>query len=205
MSGIGKSYWSRQLRAVGFAYFGCDSIINEKLSKEIKPPIENFEDLNRWFGSPAEDTYERCSARYLAIESLVLEEIIAVLSADKTIAQKDVVIDTSGSAVYVNPVIWDQFRQQVRVVHLRMPEDPSSLLENFLKDPRPLIWNGLFQPKPGESITETYRRCYPLLLQQREQLYERYSAIQLAYCSHRQPQLTPERFLGLVSGSMVYA
>ncbi len=199
MSGIGKSYWSQRLQEVGFKYFGCDLIITRKLSQEIDSSLKTFDDLLQWFGLPIERDYELRASKYLSLESLTLQEIVTTLVSNRNLEKKNIVIDTSGSAIYAEPGIWDKFRQQVKVIHLGTPSEVQSIMfGEYLKNPRPLIWNGIFQHKPGEHLKTTYRRCYPVLLQQREKLYEKYSDKRIDYQEHRHPHLTTEQFLQLI-------
>jgi hypothetical protein len=41
-----------------------------------------------------------------------------------------------------------------------------------LSDPKPVLWRGAFQAKPGEAPRDTVARCYPALLAARRQSYE---------------------------------
>jgi hypothetical protein len=47
-----------------------------------------------------------------------------------------------------------------------------------LTDPKPVLWRGAFQPRPGEAPRETVARCYPALIAARRLGYEA-----LAHCT----------------------
>ena len=72
------------------------------------------------------------------------------------------------------------------------------MLQAYLKNPPPVIWNDSFQPELGEPLDETFRRCYAALLQDREKLYEKFSDKRLEYQDHRNLALTTADFLQLV-------
>jgi len=52
------------------------------------------------------------------------------------------------------------------------PTEQQLLIERYLTDPKPVLWRGAFQPKPGETPRETVARCYPSLIAARRQSYE---------------------------------
>lgn len=199
MSAVGKSYWSQCLQRVGFACFDCDGMIRQKLSLELANPLESLADLTAWMGRPTDGEYELRASRYLAQERTTLAEIVSALAPGQGLDDTDVVVDTTGSSVYAPPAIWSRFRQRAKIVHLATtPKVQAEMLSRFRADPRPLIWNELFEFRPGETLDDAYARCYPALLQQREGLYARYRDVGIDYHEHRRPNLTPERFLQLV-------
>lgn len=199
MSGIGKSYWSSRLQEAGFRRFDCDEIIAQKLAQEMGLALKTVLDVGQWMGLPTESHYKARADQYLALEAAVLQEIITALDEDKALAKANVVIDTTGSAIYAPPAIWAKFRQQVKTVYLAAtPEVRAAMLQAYLKNPPPVIWNDLFQPRTGEPLDETFRRCYTALLQDRERLYEKFSDRRIEYQDHRNWALTTSEFLELV-------
>ena len=199
MSGIGKSYWSNRLQESGFVRFDCDEIIAQKLSQEMGLALKTVLDVGQWMGLPTESHYKARADQYLALEAAVLQEIVTALETDKALAKADVVIDTTGSAIYAPPAILTNFRRQVKTVYLAAtPEVRSAMLQAYLQNPPPVIWNDLFQPEAGEPLSETFRRCYAALLQDRERLYEKFSDKRLEYQDHRNLALTTTEFLELV-------
>jgi shikimate kinase len=199
MSGIGKSYWSNRLQEAGFRRFDCDEIIAHKLSQEMDLALKTVLDVGQWMGLPTESHYKARADQYLALEATVLQEIGAALETDKALAKANVVIDTTGSAIYAPPAILTNFRQQVKTVYLAAtPEVRSDMLQAYLKNPPPVIWNDLFQPEAGEPLDETFRRCYAALLQDRERLYEKYSDRRIEYQDHRNWTLTTSEFLHMI-------
>jgi shikimate kinase len=199
MSGIGKSYWSTRLQEAGFLRFDCDEIIAQKLSQDMGLALKTVGDVGQWMGLPTESHYKVRADQYLSLEATVLQEIITALDEDKALEKANVVIDTTGSAIYAPPAIWAKFRQQVKTVYLAAtPEVRSVMLQAYLKNPPPVIWNDSFQPENGESLDETFRRCYAALLQDRERLYEKYSDRRIEYQGHRNWALTTAEFLELI-------
>jgi shikimate kinase len=199
MSGIGKSYWSNRLQEAGFVRFDCDEIIAQKLSQDMGLGLKTVQDVGQWMGLPTESHYKARSDQYLALEAATLQEIVTALDEDKALEKANVVIDTTGSAIYAPPAILTNFRQQVKTVYLAAtPEVRSAMLQAYLKNPPPVIWNDLFQPRTGEPLAETFKRCYAALLQDRERLYEKFSDRRIEYQDHRNLALTTAEFLELV-------
>ena len=63
-------------------------------------------------------------------------------------------------------------RRQTCILHLQItPDQRAQLFARYLREPKPLIWGDAWQPRPGESVSDARRRCYPLLLEAREQAY----------------------------------
>lgn len=199
MSGIGKSYWSSRLAEAGFVRFCCDEIIAQKLSQGSDLGLKTVEDVGQWMGLPTESHYQDRAGQYLALEAAVLQELITALETDPALQNANVVIDTTGSAIYAPPELLANFRRQVKTIYLAAtPEVRSQMLQAYLKNPPPVIWNDSFQPEPGEPLDETFKRCYAALLQDRERLYDKYSDQRLDYGVHRNWTLTTDEFLELI-------
>jgi hypothetical protein len=65
------------------------------------------------------------------------------------------------------------------IVYLAASADEQQLLiRRYLEDPKPVLWRGAFQSKPGEDPRDTVARCYPALIAARRQSYEA-----LAHCT----------------------
>lgn len=197
MSGIGKSYWSSRLAKHGWRRFDCDALIAEKLAAEAGLDVATVFDLGRWMGWPHEPQYEARGAHYLALEAQVLREVLAQVR--DVAPSENIVIDTTGSMIYLAAELRQDLRQTCQVVHLATtPAIRETMFQAYLREPRPLIWDGYFQPNTDETPNATLARCYPLLLQRREELYAANCAAKLAYESYRQPHLSVADFLRLL-------
>jgi shikimate kinase len=198
MSGIGKSYWSQALTSLGFQRICCDDLISHKLSALTGQILVGLEGVSDWLGEPEQEGYTERNNLYLACEAEVTAEVNQQIMVSKPAAPT--VIDTTGSIIYLPPQLLEPLAQNSVVVYLQASAEQYQLmLEAFLQAPRPLFWNGLYQPRPEETMTQTIRRCYPLLLQQRHLLYEKLAQITLPFDLHRRPGLTPTHFLQAIT------
>ena len=177
MSGAGKSYWAARIAAVGYPAISCDSQIESRL----KPALEGggYRGINgvaAWMGWPHLPTYAEREAAYLAEEISVLDEVLTGLEKNP---EHDLVLDTTGSVIYSGNHLLHRLRKQMLLVYLAASRDEQQLLiQRYLQDPKPVLWRGAFQARPGEDSKETVARCYPVLIGARRQSYEA-----IAHCS----------------------
>lgn len=197
MSGTGKSHWSHRLAQIGFQRIGCDDRIAAWLAREVGAPPDHYFNMGQWMGFPHDPHYRARADRYLAIEIEIMHQITADLAAGQPAG--DVVIDTTGSVIYVpEEALWD-LQAQAQVVYLAPPLDAfQTMLQAYLQNPRPLLWNGVYQPLSGESPVQTFERCYPQLLISRDALYRRYSHVTIPYAIHGKPEVSVETLLEMV-------
>jgi hypothetical protein len=177
MSGAGKSYWTMRLAAAGYPAISCDAQIENRL----KPALETggYSGINgvaSWMGWPHLPTYAEREAAYLSEEIAVFDEVLTGLEKNPG---RDLVLDTTGSVIYVGNHLLHRLRKQLLVVYLAASRDEQQLLiQRYLQDPKPVLWRGAFQARSGEDPKETVARCYPVLIGARRQSYEA-----LAHCS----------------------
>jgi shikimate kinase len=195
MSRAGKTFWASRLEAHGFRCFHCDRLLAAKLNAITGASGATLEEMGRWMGMPYEPDFRRREALYVACETDVLRDVIAS-AASCADNGPNCVIDTGGSAIYASTEIFEQLHRFSTVVYLAIPADRhQQMLEAYIDNPLPLIWDGLFQPEHDESLQDTFVRCYSQLIKHRERLYEQYSDIKLEYSYHRKPALTTDAFL----------
>lgn len=193
MSNIGKSYWSNQLTTLGFERFDCDTKIANKLSQQLREPTLSLQTIGNWLGLPDTANFKEREAQYLACEAEVMQEAIEYSMENR---DRNLVIDTGGSAIYIGEEVFTQLRAFGEIVYLTIPaEVHQTMLQDYLNRPKPLIWNGMFQPMPNENRHKTFSRCYSQLIAQRDRLYEKVCTLKLDYQFYRQPGLTAENFL----------
>ena len=198
MSGSGKSKWSIKLSERGFKRFCCDDLITKKLASELTRSDGAIMELGEWMGFPYEPQYKERESKYLACEIEVLSEIIE--SVEKNIhIVKNVVIDTTGSAIYAGEDILKRLRRWTTVIHLSTPQEIQDLmLKAYLTNQRPVLWREFFKKLPNEKNEEALERCYPKLLSHRERLYERWQDITIDYFTINHPEFRVENFLDIV-------
>ena len=171
MSGSGKSHWAKNLAAMGCPTICCDDAIEARLAPVLKSRgYEGINGVAAWMGWPDSPTYKEREAEYLREEIATLDEVLSTLEKD---AQRELVLDTTGSVISTGNHILHRLRKQMTVVYLAASEEETQLLiERYLRDPKPVLWQGVFQPRGGETPRETVVRCYPLLIAARRRSYE---------------------------------
>jgi shikimate kinase len=177
MSGSGKSYWTKRIAEAGYPLISCDTQIEERLKSQLQSGgYSGINGVAAWMGWPDRSTYAEREAAYLAEEVSTLDEALATLEKNP---KQDLVLDTTGSVIYVGNHHLHRLRKQMLVVYLAASADQQQLLiRRYLEDPKPVLWRGAFQPRPAESPQETVARCYPALISARRQSYEA-----LAHCT----------------------
>ena len=197
MSGTGKSYWSKKLEAQGYIRFGCDDLIGKHLAKKLNiTDIPSF-DIHQWVGYPDQESHTLRADQYLQTEEEVLLEIIEYLKY--THIEENIVIDSTGSIIYMQGHILDSLSRMTTVVYLDItPQDHDSMLNYYLMNPVAIIWNGFFEPLPHENRQQTFARCYPKLIRSREQQYRQFAQITVPASFHRNPNTSAQDLLEFI-------
>jgi shikimate kinase len=171
MSGSGKSHWAKNLAAMGCPTICCDDAIEARLAPVLKSHgYEGINGVAAWMGWPDSPSYAEREAEYLREEIAALDEVLSALERDP---QRELVLDTTGSVINTGNHILHRLRKQMTVVYLAASEEETQLLiERYLRDPKPVLWQGVFQARAGEKPRDTVVRCYPLLIAARRRSYE---------------------------------
>jgi hypothetical protein len=115
--------------------------------------------------------------------------------------EKTLVLDTTGSVIYVGNNLLKRLRRQMTIVHLAVSaREQQLLMERYLGDPKPVLWRGAFQPRAGEKPRETVARCYPALVAARRQSYEALAHCTLQVAELRDGSLDASTFLKMIQG-----
>ncbi len=198
MSGIGKTSWADRFVMAGFDCIHCDDLIAEKLQADGVVEGTSVYDVGRWMGLPSDADYPQREALYLAHEADVLRDVAASLAHDGSQDQQ-LVLDMTGSAIYVDPVILDALQRSMTIVYLAATAaQHDQLLQTYRAAPRPVIWNGLYQPSFHEDPASALARCYSELLRTRARLYAALSHVTLEPAMHQDPSVTVADFLRYV-------
>jgi shikimate kinase len=171
MSGSGKSHWAKNLAALGCPTICCDDQIELRLAPVLKSGgYEGINGVAAWMGWPDSPTYAEREAQYLTEEIAVLDDVLSSLERDP---KRELVLDTTGSVIATGNHILHRLRRQMTVVYLSASaEEVQLLIQRYLRDPKPVLWQGVFQARSGETPHDTVVRCYPLLVAARRQSYE---------------------------------
>ena len=178
MSGCGKSHWVKNLNALGCSTVCCDDLIEARLAPILKAGgYEGINGVAAWMGWPDSPTYREREAEYLREEIATLDEQLTFLEKDP---RRELVIDTTGSVICTGNHILHRLRKLTTVVYLAASDEEVHLLiQRYLRDPKPVLWQGVFQQRPGETPHDTVVRCYPLLIAARRRSYEALAHITL--------------------------
>jgi shikimate kinase len=176
MSGSGKSFWTQRIAAASYPSVCCDTLIEQGLTSVLQSGgFSGINGVAAWMGWPDRATYAEREAAYLQQEIATLDEVLTRLEKNP---EQELVVDTTGSVIYVGNHLLHRLRKQMLVVYLAASADEQQLLiRRYLEDPKPVLWRGAFQARCGEAPQETVARCYPALIAARRQSYEA-----LAHC-----------------------
>jgi len=157
MSNAGKSYRSKVLkRELDFMWYHVDHEIEKALG------IEDAKQMSEWLGYPGDKHYLLREQEYLTLENKYTH--VGALGTKG----KNLTFDTTGSVVYLEDNTTKWITENCLIIHIDVGEDAIEYMINkFLEDPKPVIWNGYFKPKPSEQLIDTLNRCYPRLLHDR--------------------------------------
>jgi shikimate kinase len=171
MSGSGKSHWTRNLAAAGCPTVSCDDQIETRLAPALKAGgYTGINGVAAWMGWPDSQTYGERESEYLTEEIAVLDDVLSGLEKDP---RRPLVLDTTGSVIATGNHTLHRLRRQMTVVYLAASSDEIRLLiQRYLREPKPVLWQGAFRPNPGETPQQTVVRCYPVLISARRQSYE---------------------------------
>jgi len=171
MSGAGKSHWTKNLAALGCPTLCCDDQIEARLAPILRAGgYTGINGVAAWMGWPDSSTYPERESQYLTQEIAVLDEVLSGLEKDP---KRDLILDTTGSVIATGNHTLHRLRRQMTVVYLASSsEEVQLLIQRYLQDPKPVLWQGAFRPHPGETPQQTVMRCYPVLIAARRQSYE---------------------------------
>ena len=201
MSGVGKSYWSKKMEEKGYRWYNCDKMIAEKLGLDLTGKDNSTLNLAKWMGQPFSERYIEAEKLYLELEEAVVGHICDELE-QYTEINKPVVVDTTGSLIYLQKKLLNRLRALTKMVYLRVPEEKhKQLFENFINDPKPVIWEGKFKPLKGETPQNTLRRCYKKLLSYRNERYSLIADYVLDFSFHNSPDRKVDELLDMMERS----
>jgi shikimate kinase len=171
MSGSGKSHWAKNLAALGCPTVCCDDQIEIRLAPVLRSGgYSGINGVAAWMGWPDSPAYAERETQYLSEEIAALDEVLSALEKD---SQRELVLDTTGSVIHAGNHILHRLRRHMTVIYIASSDEERQLLiQRYLRDPKPVLWQGAFQPRPGETPRQTVARCFPLLISARRNSYQ---------------------------------
>jgi len=197
MSGVGKTFWAKKLAEDGAPAFFCDERIEQRLAPRLAPGgYSGINGVAEWMGWPDSAAYGAREAEYLAEEIHTLDEALAQLESRRDDA---LILDTTGSVIYTGNHLLLRLRRQMTIVYLAASRAEEQLLiERYLRDPKPVLWRGAFQPNSSETPRETVARCYPALIQARRRSYEALAHCTVQVSALRDETIDADAFLKMI-------
>lgn len=196
MSNIGKTSWSKKLADLNFQTINCDDLIENKLKKQLeRAGLKSLTGVAKWLGHPYEKTFTQREHQYIKHESIIMDEI---LEKNQRV-NKNTVIDTTGSVIYCHENVISKLKKNSLVVYIQATKQmEDDMYENFLKNPKPIVWQSIYKSRKGETMEQTLKRCYKELLDYRRKLYENLADITIPYTELNLEKLTAPDFLSLI-------
>lgn len=196
MSGAGKTYWSKKLEKSGFKRYSADDLIAEKLEKELsKLEYQGVKGVAKWMGQPFEPQYKKAQETYLALEEEAMETIFALIEATLHTSQ-NIVVDTTGSLIYLRKDILSELAKLTKIIYFKIPKEVErEMYKLYIKDPKPVIWGDMFMCKKGEGNMQALSRCYPKLLNYRAAQYQKLAHLTFDYSLLKSPSFTAKKLL----------
>jgi len=156
MSNIGKSYCSQLLET----HFNFDRYeVDGEIQKQIG--ADGMNDASSWMGYPFESKYQANEKSYLSLE-------VEKTELDLSEKSGNLVMDTTGSVIYLNPKVRAYLEQNYLIVSFDVSQSMiDDMMGEFFRSPKTVVWGNAFNQKENEQGMDALRRCYPGLLEDR--------------------------------------
>ena len=197
MSGVGKSHWAKQLAQAGWLHHDCDAMIGQRLGQIVEQTAgeELVHAVGRWMGMPWSEGFDQREATYLELESAVTTQALEQLGQTGA----DTVIDTTGSVIYTGSDLLGRLKDATRVVYFDVPDAVrDEMVALYLREPKPVLWRGMYLPSDGESQDAALGRCYAQLQSDRAERYRALADVVLDYRALREPAVGVEALLKMI-------
>ncbi len=193
MAGAGKSHWSKKLEKESFTRISCNELIGQDLAGILKKSGDTTFNLAKWMGHPYEEGYKEKSKKYLELEKNAVKKIHKLLTH---MVNENVVIDTTGSIIYLDNKLLKLLKNKTRVIWLDTPRRVlKEMYSAFLKKPKPIIWGSSFTQKPNELPDKALTRSYKHLLYFRLKKYKELAHMRFDYEVLRSKDFTVKNFI----------
>ncbi len=115
-------------------------------------------------------------------------------------SEANVVLDTTGSVIYTGENLLERLRSLTTIVYFAVPAViREAMLRQYLSNPRPVLWRGIFNIEPGETVEEALFRSYNALLDLREIVYRELADVEIDYFTRNSPDFKISDFLEIAA------
>ncbi len=152
-------------------------------------------------GFPFQDGYQEREELYLSSEKQLMAEILDWIDENACAgSEANVVLDTTGSVIYTGENLLKRLRSLTTIIYFPVPAViREAMLRQYLSNPRPVLWRGIFNIEPGESVEEALFRSYNALLDSREVVYRELADIEIDYFTRNNPDFRISDFLEIAA------
>jgi hypothetical protein len=71
------------------------------------------------------------------------------------------------------------------------------MFQQYIEQPKPVVWHDSFRKNPDESNEEALKRCYPELIEDRTERYYKYADVTLIMDRENRDRFSTKRILQL--------
>lgn len=183
MSNHGKSHWADILEREADFDKVC---VDDEVEVELAPILQDggypagIEGVAEWMMQPYKQGSSERQQKYLAIEKKVMNRTIRRL-ADPSL-DRNTVIDTTGSVVHTGGRIARDLAKYATIVHVVTNDARrQEAFDKYMAEPKPVVWDGIYTQKKGETRDESLARSYLELLKYRSKLYADMAHVSIEY------------------------
>lgn len=117
-------------------------------------------------GMPYDERFAANQNRYLEVEERITSTV-------EPAEGKNFVLDTTGSVVYLPQPVLNSLRDHYLVVHFYISDEMiTEMIENYFKNPKPVVWGNAYNRREEEDGDQALRR-YVLFRSTQENLTRR--------------------------------
>jgi shikimate kinase len=148
MSNIGKSRLAKDLeRKGGWTRFDIDKQIGQTMD------LGDLRNMAAYLGFPTSATYAEREEEFLRkeeAETMRALEWLDTVSASTEYAPTNIVLDTTGSVVYLSKKVIGEIKKRFLVVHVgTSAKDVDELFQTYKETPKPVVWHGMYRSAPA--------------------------------------------------------
>ncbi len=202
MSGIGKSYWTKQLSQIGFSTIDCDAEVIKEVSKQAQMPFSTLSEAGTWLQLPHQEGFEQREKLFMQCEKQVIEQLLDTNfdnNQQKRTENSRYIVDMGGSVIYTGDEVLAKLKNNLLLIFFDASEEVyEQMLANYFANPCPVLWKGQFKQQEGQNIADAFIESYANLINYRRKMYLELADIVIPYNVHRQANWKAEDFLAWI-------